>query len=689
MPSSSVQKSINADIDNLLSVILNNKQRSGTDENEAQFSTLMRNLALAKDQLPAQRAEIFNTVLQDLNTSFAQEPQLLETLTEIIRLTENKIYQRAPADEWVQHIGNYDLSQEAQAISVRQGASTDGLDAHQAVQSLLTTDESRALLYTNTFPEGEEQTNARDAFLKFLEGRHLSLPQETTKPRPTVDMKLFLGEEGLRLYKAAVDEEMRSRSFRDAVFLKSVQHYEGDKWDKKLVLWVGGPSASGKTYGASSAVTSMAEKMPSSGEDKSGNYVVSVDGGVEREVSQMRQMVLQVALAKGYKGIKDLHENTKLSVKEHVKAAALKEDSLSLVIPETFAESALLKRFDAAGAYKQNEMRSYHQDPRIIQAFSEVIAEQGNDQRFQTSVKHMGSSRAWFKEEDEFNDDAIRMNNRDIGCESKVYDSKGFIIGRYASEQAREILKAMDPNGYYIKIVNDLIFVKQDSKGNWQACGSDDTPGFKLSARDFDRWQFETTNGLHNQGLKEWFAEQRKSDNLAKANIVIVPNDMVKIAVESKDNPDVKALNISKRDYERFLADIHPEKPSFARVSGWCLEQAEAGKLITPLELIVQYKEDVHLRRVVSAPALLERTKQPEHTQEVPPPPRTHSTPIPIPIPKTEKNESSFKNHLTFSHDLQVSMERAKTQVHTEKQPPIQPEVEANTERVAKHKPKK
>ena len=49
-----------------------------------------------------------------------------------------------------------------------------------------------------------------------------------------------------------------------------------------------------------------------------GNSVVSVDGGVEREVSQMRQMVLQVAVTRGYKGIGDLHKNTKLKTKQIV-----------------------------------------------------------------------------------------------------------------------------------------------------------------------------------------------------------------------------------------------------------------------------------------------------------------------------------------------------------------------------------
>lgn len=688
MPSDAVQRVINADIDNLISVILNNKEIEAEKHDAENFDALIEDLENAKDKSAIERAEVFNAVLKNIQILFEQDPLLAQTLSEIVQLAENKIYHRAPAEEWVQHIGEYELSQEAQAILQRESVEpTEEFDAHQAVQSLLSTDESKDLLYTGAFAEGEEQTNARDTFLRYLEGRHLNLPQENAKPRPTTDIKSFLGEEGVRLYKAAVNEEMRSRSFRDAVFLKSVQHYEGDKWDKKLVLWVGGPSASGKTYGASSAVKAMAEKMPSLEGDSSGNYVVSVDGGIEREVSQMRQMLLQAALAKGYKGISDLHANTKLSVKEYIKEAALKEDNLSLVIPETFAESALLKRFDAAGAYKENEMRAYHQDPRIIQAFSEVIAESGKEERFKTSVKHMGEGRAWFSERDEFDDDNIKMNNREIGCESKVYDSKGFFIGRYASEQAREILKEMDPNGSYIRIVNDLIFVKKDQSGQWKECGPDDTADFKLAARDFEKWKSERRGDLNTRDLKEWYAEKRLQGHLAQANIMIIPNDTVNIEVKSKENPDVTGIKISKRDYERFLAEIYPAKPSFAKVTGWCLDQAEIGKLITPLDLIVQYKEGV-IRRTVSAPAFMERSVQ-RTMPETDPLPRTSSMPIPIPKAKVEeRDKASFKNHLTFSYDaMPEPVENAKPLAKIEKQIPAEPEVESTVKQTRKTGP--
>ncbi len=86
--------------------------------------------------------------------------------------------------------------------------------------------------------------------------------------------------------------------------------------EEQLILWVGGPSASGKSYGADAVIKRLdAEIMPADVNRQNGNDVVFIDGGVEREVSQMRQLVLQVAIKKGYSGIKDLHKHTELGIK--------------------------------------------------------------------------------------------------------------------------------------------------------------------------------------------------------------------------------------------------------------------------------------------------------------------------------------------------------------------------------------
>ena len=317
--------------------------------------------------------------------------------------------------------------------------------------------------------------DARIAFLDYLKTNFSSFDIASTRNQNTIKMEDFLGEEGLKLYKAAIEEERNSKAFRNAVFLKSTTHYEGEKWDKRMVLWVGGPSASGKSYAAEAVVKKMAEEvMPSSGEP-GGNDVVSIDGGIEREVSQMRQMVLQAALANGFKGIENLHSHTKLGTKKPIQKAALISDNLSMVIPATFTRGL------------QSEKMSKFESMNVVHAFCEVKAESGYEDRFQQSVNFSGDSRAWNTRD--FRTTDIKMNNLNIGCESKKYEPKYFQIGKIASELARKFFELNSKSKITLTITNDLVFLKKDPTGNWVECKKNDVPEIKMSSRDFSTWQ--------------------------------------------------------------------------------------------------------------------------------------------------------------------------------------------------------
>jgi hypothetical protein len=347
-------------------------------------------------------------------------------------------------------------------------------------------------------PRNPPSTQAREKFInKLIEvinnGKEFKSTEADDKRKNdpaayAISMEKLLDKEGVKLYKAAIEEERNSTAFRDAVLLQSTKHYDGPKWKEKMVLWVGGPSASGKSYGAEEAVKKVGKEMMSNEGpiNNVGNNVVSVDGGVERETSQMRQIVLQAALKKGYPGIKDLHELTKLDMKKHVQNAALTNPDLSLVIPCTFTT-------ESVQAIPQ--MRQYQKDPTIKQAFSEVIAEKDQNDRFQNSVARMGNSRAWSDIFDEAHTKyrEITMNNRDIGCESKKYGASGFSFGKTMSKLARKLfmhLSEENKNRYYA-ITNDLMFIRPTSDGkDWMECDAKyKGPVIKLAARDFAKWQ--------------------------------------------------------------------------------------------------------------------------------------------------------------------------------------------------------
>ena len=112
-----------------------------------------------------------------------------------------------------------------------------------------------------------------------------------------------------------------------------------------------------------------------------------------------------------------------MGAKSHVKHAALNNE-LSIIIPETFSRSLFW-------GLKKDDMQKYSEDPNILQVFARVINEKGKFERFQSTVNILANYRASFSEEESFTVDDIRMNNRNIKCESKPYYPSGFRLGSF------------------------------------------------------------------------------------------------------------------------------------------------------------------------------------------------------------------------------------------------------------------
>lgn len=391
-------------------------------------------------------------------------------------------------DTWLSQIGQYCIKDNKSKNILSQK------ECKTKVHALLG-EEGTQKLYAKA--ASVETTSARAAFLQYLHDYVLNNPDNRSQAAvnaQATNMQDFLGEEGLRLYKAAIAEERNSAAFRNAVFLKSVKHYDGGKWDKRLVLWVGGPSASGKSFGAEGVVRRLDQDiMVHSSSDLSGNDVVSVDGGIERDVSQMRQMVLQVALSKGFKGIDNLHSHTKLGTKKYVREAAFATSDLNIVLPNTFTASI-------PKGFKADTMRKIAALPNVAQVFCDVQAEKGQGHRFKRSVGLMGDSRAWYMAKTPYAREKITMLAPNTGAESKRYEGGiKFLAGVAASSRAKQAYlsacKEKRQNPICLVITNDLIFLKLDStQQQWVECGDKENRAklgdcLKMSARDFAAWQ--------------------------------------------------------------------------------------------------------------------------------------------------------------------------------------------------------
>jgi hypothetical protein len=205
-------------------------------------------------------------------------------------------------------------------------------------------------------------------------------------------------------------------------------------------------------------------------------------------MSQMRQLVLQIALAKGYSGVKDLEKHSaNIKTKGFVQKAVLETD-LNMAIPATFTNKAgkqekLMKKFAETHGVKQ-----IYAQVRGLPSVEEGDKKVNGLEQFRQSVKKMGMKRAFRlalpKDLPREIVDLIKPNNRKIGVESKDYPAYIFDYGMKQSNDMREKFKAIcEKNGKdfkenYYEITNDLLFIKKDtkkdSKGEWVECTKED-----------------------------------------------------------------------------------------------------------------------------------------------------------------------------------------------------------------------
>lgn len=300
--------------------------------------------------------------------------------------------------------------------------------------------------------------------------------------KATVTMTDFLGPEGTELYRLALEEEMNSKEYMDAVVRNSTEHYDGQKWTQRPVVIVGGPSASGKTFAANAAVQKADQFLPKDPNNNSGNDVVAVDGGKAREVSQMRKLVIQAANNKGFSGISDLHSQSKVleSVKDRVRNSVFKTPSLGVVIPETF--SSYINPFS-----KNTLLQQVIDLPNTKPVFCRVDGE--NPSIFRKVVGFMGSRRAW--KTSGFDSKAeLDLNNTNI-AESKAYGAGGFNPGKWGSIRAENWFKRHCNDNLTILIKNDLLLKKESPAGsqNWIDAQQGEKGSILVAKRVFDTWQ--------------------------------------------------------------------------------------------------------------------------------------------------------------------------------------------------------
>jgi hypothetical protein len=313
-----------------------------------------------------------------------------------------------------------------------------------------------------------KQDVRRDFLQKFaahLRGNQNTLKWGSSYNSKAIPLSELVGAQNVTLFTSAIDEEMKSAPFRDAVVLHGVDAYAGTartlSWSKAKHFIVGGSSGAGKTFGAKTIMkalnfcaayegmlssTTRAQLTSPKGIDgnsqKTRNLsealfvpehfvnkqsvkgipnVVSVDGGDTRAVSQIRGITLQAALLLGYHGVSDIYDKTgKMDMKNAIKAAAARAKA-HVIEPRTFA------------AGSENYDKTVTEPTRTV--FCMVYTDDD-------VIETQGTSRAWYDFVDKRNVSLLPLNpnKRDrIGCESKTYSAGPMglsrLLGRKLSEK--------------------------------------------------------------------------------------------------------------------------------------------------------------------------------------------------------------------------------------------------------------
>lgn len=350
-----------------------------------------------------------------------------------------------------------------------------------------------------------------DNKVRYPDTKEAQLDRKNNPDKAVTTLENFLGPEHKELFKLALEEERYSKEYMNAVLSKAAKDYQADEWNTKPIIVVGGASSTGKTVASKNvarAVLPLVDKKPNA--SSVCNYLVAVDGGDFREVSQMRKLMIQASIAQGFTGISDLHDKVYSDLLEGAKWAL--ED---YVLDTTNPQGAIVPLTFSKVLGITDELNKYQQCGNSTMFYSLVV---GEDVNFQDTVSHMGSRRA-FKADFPENTSPTDLQNKVIDLnstqdcyggdlvESKKYGAGGYLPGMIGSVRARD-KTIVNKDQVVIDVINDLILVKKTPDGKSWIKASSKEPGIMLvSNKVYQDW---SKNKNHPMTLEAYSKECRK-----------------------------------------------------------------------------------------------------------------------------------------------------------------------------------
>ncbi len=382
-----------------------------------------------------------------------------------------------------------------------------------------------------------DNIDKRIKFLKFLARNYVGAQGKPSFPHykgeydpkksaeATTKMEGIFSPKGVELYQEAVKEEGESAAFRLALAYKAAQYFQGPKLAQLMYIWVGGASGSGKSFGANGVIKQLMKHMRNFGAgDNQGNYFVFVDGGIARQLSQVRKLALKMSLRCGFSAISDLNDisgrNDPLDVKKIIHNTAVESGRVNVIIPDTFSECVVF-----TGCSDIEKAEKLTREKNMLHVFSEVAPAEGKTEEFKNPlVPRMAEERANSKKYGDayrMNIDFADLNDLDLPCESKAPPSVSSIgYGLQGTANARAVYLSLGESGkeaeryprIHMVILNELMYIDYLGVNN----------SLRLAGSDFANYQKAIGNTPNQQlSVQAWIQEMKAQNKLAPALIII------------------------------------------------------------------------------------------------------------------------------------------------------------------------
>lgn len=413
--------------------------------------------------------------------------------------------------------------------------------ANQCVAQFLPEEEQKAKLYkgvdeywekdraydlrefSKKFPEYSDSVQDGPFFFRKALKHYLNNKSINSGAMETTTLKEFLGDDLALLYKLARKEERFDKGYINSVFAKSVETVDGAKWGKRPIATLFGPSASGKSFVKNQVldeINSRTEKQEDSENNPSVNRhkngIIFSDGGIERDVSEVRKLMVAIGVKNNYKDITDIDKVKIPKLKKNILNAAILNKELGIVLVDTVAKYAYGNMIGdiISGGGQRSLLLDLEKIPQNTIIPICVIGE--DDATLQESVSFMGNSRSQAKEKHvkELENEQIKLEKfPQYLPEFKKYQASAFNAGVDGSKRITDALVAVSKDKSALYCINDLVLKKLDKKGVLTP-GSESIEGtIAVSNRIFKEWSKKTEVQRLDAGFKAFCVDPDNGKN--------------------------------------------------------------------------------------------------------------------------------------------------------------------------------